>query len=169
MMSGADKLLENNTGAFEVRGFSTRGPPSSSSSSYSHDLPSNHRNSSASLTMTLSSMRSIRTWTGPSLLMCCLLKKALRGKLCVCVWRMLPLSITPYRQTDLRLVLKAYAMYNTKTGFCQVSVSFLPTSLVSSTSSSLLLLLQAMAPVAATLLMHMPAEVSRVHQRGGVG
>jgi hypothetical protein len=40
-------------------------------------------------------------------------------------------------QQDLRLVLKAYAMYNEKTGYCQ-----------------------AMAPVAATLLMHMPAEVS---------
>ena len=41
-----------------------------------------------------------------------------------------------YRQQDLRLVLKAYAMYNEKTGYCQ-----------------------AMAPVAATLLMHMVPEV----------
>lgn len=38
-------------------------------------------------------------------------------------------------QSDLRLVLKAYAMYNEKTGYCQ-----------------------AMAPVAATLLMYMPVE-----------
>ncbi|XP_003388923.1 PREDICTED: TBC1 domain family member 10A-like [Amphimedon queenslandica] len=38
-------------------------------------------------------------------------------------------------QRDLRLVLKAYAFYNEKTGYCQ-----------------------AMAPVAATLLMHMPAN-----------
>lgn len=40
-------------------------------------------------------------------------------------------------QADLRRVLKAYANYNTKTGYCQ-----------------------AMAPVAATLLMHMTAEES---------
>ena len=41
-----------------------------------------------------------------------------------------------YRQQDLRLVLKAYALHDPRTGYCQ-----------------------AMAPVAATLLMHMTAEV----------
>ena len=41
-------------------------------------------------------------------------------------------------QRDLRLVLKAYALHDVKTGYCQ-----------------------AMAPVAATLLMHMTAEVRK--------
>ena len=43
----------------------------------------------------------------------------------------------PYRQQDLFRVLKAYTLYRPEEGYCQ-----------------------AQAPIAAVLLMHMPAEVS---------
>lgn len=61
------------------------------------------------------------------------------------------------RQRDLREVLKAYAMYNVKTGYCQVRtfVNSAPVFADSASHTSP----QAMAPVAATLLMHMSPEV----------
>lgn len=50
----------------------------------------------------------------------------------------------PHRQQDLYRILKAYTIYRPDEGYCQ-----------------------AQAPVAAVLLMHMPAEVSIVVLVGG--
>lgn len=66
------------------------------------------------------------------------------------------------RQNDLRLVLKAYAMYNDKTGYCQVHIAHNLCCL-----KLFYVVLKAMAPVAATLLMYMPVEV-RVRRRGSM-
>lgn len=51
---------------------------------------------------------------------------------------MIAIFCTPLRQQDLYRILKAYTIYRPDEGYCQ-----------------------AQAPVAAVLLMHMPAEVSR--------
>lgn len=50
---------------------------------------------------------------------------------------MIAIFCTPLRQQDLYRILKAYTIYRPDEGYCQ-----------------------AQAPVAAVLLMHMPAEVS---------
>lgn len=57
----------------------------------------------------------------------------------------------------MRLVLKAYAMYNVKTGYCQVRGILL---WIYTLIRVHLPHPQAMAPVAATLLMHMTPEVT---------
>ena len=73
----------------------------------------------------------------------------------------------PSRQADLRKVLKAYAMHNEKTGYCQVctSTQFSVTYEAALEDNTVFTILQAMAPVAATLLMNMTAEVGT--HRGG--
>ena len=71
------------------------------------------------------------------------------------------LIFCPSRQADLRKVLKAYAMHNEKTGYCQVrtSTQFSVTYEAALYDNTVFTILQAMAPVAATLLMNMTAEV----------
>lgn len=53
------------------------------------------------------------------------------------MWLYVPVCVCVCRQQDLFRVLKAYTLYSPDEGYCQ-----------------------AQAPIAAVLLMHMPAEVS---------
>lgn len=62
---------------------------------------------------------------------------------CLCPLSTSPSPGCPRRQQDLFRVLKAYTLYRPEEGYCQ-----------------------AQAPIAAVLLMHMPAEV---RQRGRAG
>ena len=51
--------------------------------------------------------------------MFCSLRRGLKGE-CCCTTVIVMMNALLYSQTDLRRVLKAYAMYNKKTGYCQV-------------------------------------------------